>query len=339
MWMQIARGLRKNVFYSISGVIMTVVTLVLNILLIAVYKLQVQGLIISNIIAAICVIIYLELALRISSFFEFGIKGNDYRQKLIIYSLPLIPNMLSWWFMNVSDRYILNFFMGIEANGIYAVANKFPSLLLMVNSIFNLAWQESAIVEYESEDRNEFYSKTLGILINLQFTVVFVLLSCTKLIMHYVVDPKFYQSWKYIPFLYFGAVFSTFCSFYGTGYQSTKKTLGAFYTSVLGAALNIIINLLTVPYIGIQGASLSTMLAFLVVWLSRIIEMRKYFSIKIHKLNLLILLIISVMFIWLYYIELTYLSIIGFVFSLIIFIIFNKKLLYKGVINIIHVAK
>ncbi|HEX3047255.1 MAG TPA: polysaccharide biosynthesis C-terminal domain-containing protein [Bacillota bacterium] len=327
LWMQIARGLRNNVKYSMAGILMTAVVLGGNLIFIIFFKFRVNGLIISNILAALMVMVFLESSLKIRNFIHFKQRERHFLKELTSYSFPLVPNALSWWFMNVSDRYLLNYFKGIEANGIYAVANKFPSIIILVNSIFNMAWQESAISEYNSRDRDQFYTKTFNRIFRLEFTVIFVLLAFTRLIMSYMVNSKFSSAWLYIPFLYFGAVFSTFSTFYGTGYQSSKETKGAFYTTAYGALLNLGINLILTPYIGIQGASLATMLAFLVVWLIRIHQTKKYFTIRIDRVNLIILPLIALIFTWLYYQNYPYTQPLLMSASIILFIVFNRELL------------
>lgn len=301
VWMQIVRGLKDNRRYAVSGVIMTFVTLISNIIMVAVCKLRVDGLIVSSILAAITVVVYLEKSLKIYKYIKIKESNQRILAELTFYSLPLIPTALSWWFMNVSDRYILNYFKGTEANGIYAIANKFPAIIVMINSVFYSAWQESAISEYDSNDRDQFYTKMFNRLMTLEFSTIIVLLAFTKYFMSFMVNVKFINAWEYVPFLYFGAVFASFSAFYGTGYLSSKETKGAFYTTVYGAVINIVLNILMVPYIGIQGASLSTMIAFLIVWLIRMKQTQKYFIIRINRFNLITLSIISIIFLWLYF--------------------------------------
>ena len=55
------------------------------------------------------------------------------------YSIPLVPNGISWWIVNVSDRTIITAIIGTAANGIYAVSNKFPTILSSLLGIFNLS--------------------------------------------------------------------------------------------------------------------------------------------------------------------------------------------------------
>jgi O-antigen/teichoic acid export membrane protein len=329
IWSQIARGYKKNVEYSISGVLVTVIMLVLNIVLVLFLNLRVEALILATLVSNFIVLIYLEYKLRVLSSVKIRLKDTILIKKLINYSCPLIANLISWWVMNVSDRFILKYYMGLNANGIYAIANKFPSMFVMFSSIFSLAWQESAITEYGSKDRDKFYTKMFNTYMIFGFTACIVLIAFTKVIMMFMVKKSFGVAWTYVPFLYLGALFSAFSSFYGVGYQSSKKTKGAFTTSVLGAIFNIVFNFLMVPKLGIQAASLSTMLAFLIMWAARIYETRKYFKIDLDKKNLAILSLLTSIFVILYYFNNKYVEIALMICSIVLFLSFNKKFVIK----------
>jgi O-antigen/teichoic acid export membrane protein len=330
IWAQIARGYKKNVQYSISGVIVTFTMLFLNIVLVLFANLRVEALILATSISNFTALVYLEYKLRVLRSVKIRLKDTMLIKKLINYSCPLIANLISWWVMNVSDRFILNHFMGMDANGIYAIANKFPSMFFMFSSIFTLAWQESAITEYESKDRDKFYTKMFNSYMIFGFTACILLIAFTKVIMTFMISKSFGIAWRYVPFLYLGALFSALSSFYGVGYQSSKKTRGAFTTSVLGAVFNIGFNIFMVPIIGIQAASLSTMLAFLIMWIARIYETRKYFNINVDKKNLLYLTLITSTYVVLYYYSYKLTNVILMVLSIVIFIVFNKKLIMKA---------
>lgn len=57
--------------------------------------------------------------------------------KMILkYSIPLVPNSLMWWIMAAGDKYIINYFLGDSANGIYSLALKIPQIINMVYSLF-----------------------------------------------------------------------------------------------------------------------------------------------------------------------------------------------------------
>ena len=79
---------------------------------------------------------------------------------MLAYCVPLIPTAVFWWIMGVSDRYLVKWFVGSDANGIYAVAYKIPTILTILATVFMDAWRLSAIAE--SGDRRaqaRFYAR------------------------------------------------------------------------------------------------------------------------------------------------------------------------------------
>lgn len=331
---QVARALRENLIYVLSGILNTILTLSFTIMLLMITDYGVAALLFSMSVSMVLAMFFTGYKINIFSYIEWNSINKELKSKLISYSVPLIPNIINWWVMNISDRYLLTLFIGLEANGIYAIANKISSILLVFNSVFYLAWQETAITEYNSEDRNEFYTKMFNKYLVFQVAVFLVLLSVSKSLVSLFVDEKFHEAVKYLPFLYLGAIFSAFSSFYGTGYQSAKDTKGAFYSSVYGSIINILINLVAIPVIGIQAAALSTMLAFLTMWLIRIYQTRKYFNIDINRKNALISLIIIIISILLYY---KYSILLPYFMTIII--IFFLYLNYKNLITLYSQSK
>ncbi|MED4023444.1 MULTISPECIES: lipopolysaccharide biosynthesis protein [Priestia] len=330
VYLQVARGFQKNLDYAIAGIINTLVNLISTLILTIGFNLKIEGLLISVIFGFITSLVYLEMKIKILKNIKFFNKNITIRSNLVRYSVPLIPNILNWWIMNVSDRLLLTHFMGVEANGIYAIANKFPSIIIIMNSIFYLAWQESAITEYSSKDKDKFYSQMFNGFMKFQVSCLLVLLSLSPIFIYLFVESEFKEAYLYMPFLYMGAVLSSFSSFYGTGFQSAKETKGAFYSSVLGSVLNIILNLLLIPYIGIQGAAISTMLAFLVMWIMRIYQTKKYFRIKIDVKSLLILIVLTIIFTITYFnVENILSQVIFITVSLLTAFLYNKQLCYK----------
>ncbi len=328
LYLQVARGLKKNKEYATAGVINTFSNVFSIILLLIILHLKIEALLISVILGFLISIGYLEIKLKLIKKVNFFKWNSVMNNQLLSYSIPLIPNILNWWIMNVSDRLLLNYYIGIEANGIYAVANKFPSMLFVMSSIFYLAWQESSITEFESKDRDSFYTKMFNGYMKFQFSCLFILLSCSYILMYFFVDNQFKDAYFYMPFLFLGAIFSAFSSFYGTGFQSSKETKGSFYSSVVGSIINIILNIILIPMVGVQGAAIATMLAFLSMWIMRIKQTKKYFRIQLDYKTLISLTIITLIFMVIYFnVESELIRITTIILSIVIAGFYNKNLL------------
>lgn len=327
---QSIRGLKKNYVYSIAGIISTLCMLSSNIILIAVLGLRAEGLMISTTIAYIITFIYIIVSTKFLRYIKFRYNDKALSKELISYSVPLIPNYVNWWIMNVSDRIIINLFIGISGNGIYAIANKFPQIIQMMCNMFNMAWQESAILEYDKEERDTFYSQIFNNYAKILLSSMILMLSITRILFNIGINEKFADAYIYIPFLYFGVVFSTFASFYGTGYQSSKNTKGAFRSSILGSIMNILVNILLVQYIGLMAASISTMMAFLTMWIYRIFDTRKYFNIKVEWKKFIALMLLTIVYIIIYYVNdniiISSVSILG---AIVTWCLFNKEIILQ----------
>jgi O-antigen/teichoic acid export membrane protein len=231
---------------------------------------------------------YLTIKCKIYNYVKFSYIDNKLLKRMLIYSIPLIPNTLMWWVMNASDRYIIAYFMGFDNAGIYAISYKLPSLLVLIYGVFTYAWQIFAIEESDSIDKEKSYSTVF--LYNSVFFIVSIsiMLPILKVLMFTLVPVEYYDSWRYIPLLLFGTMFSAFSKFFGTGYIITKKTSGAFTTSIYGGIINLVIALVTIPIIGLYGAAISTMIGFLVMWILRMKQTKNIFYIKIEWVSLLI---------------------------------------------------
>lgn len=324
---QISRGLNKKLVYSLAGLTNAILIALFSLIFISYFHLGVEGILYGYIIAYAFSILYIVFSIKIWRYLKYSKFDFSIWKRTIMYSLPLVPNIVNWWVMNMFDRLFINYYLSIDANGLYAVANKFPSLVLMLNTIFNLAWQDSAIEHYNSVNKNKYYSRTFNKLFVLQLTSVFVLIALTKPMLIILVDEAYFESWKYVPFLYIAMVFSAFSSFYGVGFQASKQTKGAFSSSIIGSVINIALNALLIPVIGLQGAALSTMLAFLMMWIIRIYQTKKYFYISVSKKNILITFISLIFVLILYYLNMVLTDSILILFSLILFIIMNKDFL------------
>lgn len=42
--------------------------------------------------------------------------------------MPLVPNNIMWWLVSALNRPVMEIYLGMEAIGLFAVANKFPSV-------------------------------------------------------------------------------------------------------------------------------------------------------------------------------------------------------------------
>ena len=94
-------------------------------------------------------------------------------------------------------------------------------------------------------------------------------------------DESYFSAWRFIPMLLVSALFSSLSRFLETAFRSTKKTGQLAYSTIAGGIINIVLNYFLLKHIGTIGAAFATAFSFMLVWLIRMISIRKIVDIKV----------------------------------------------------------
>lgn len=288
---QFAKGIGKNLDFAISGIVSTIVLVCANIFFLTVINLGIEGYLLSITLSYCAAVIYLVFRCKVWKYSSFRVINKKVFNIMIKYSLPLVPNAIMWWIVNLSDRYMIIYFIGFGANGIYAVANRIPSVINMVNGIFNQAWQISAIEEQNAENKTKFSSNIFNMYFFASVCMVLIILAVIKPLIQLGFAESFSEAWKYIPFLSYAMIFSGMGAFLGSLYAVAKDTKKAMVSTIISAAINIGFNAILIPLIGINGAAIATFISMLVLFIFRAIDTRRYLKINYDKKLLCISLI------------------------------------------------
>lgn len=322
--------------FAFNGIILTFSTGVLNVLFLVILGYGVPGYFFAIILSNIISILYLFFSTKAYTHIDFTLIKKTSMINLLRYSAPLIPNALMWWLINASSRYFIRFFISVSANGLFAVASRVPTLISIVTQVFMQAWQLSAIEEYENETKSIFYSNVFNYLSSALFLGTSAIIIILKPMFNIIFATEYYEAWIVVPFLLLGAVFSSFSGFLGTNYIAAKQTKGVFKTSVYGGIISLFLNFLLISTLGIVGAGLSSMFSFIVMWIIRHFDTKKFIKMEVNWQNFVInIILITIQFVLLTFNFTTSLEL---VFTTGIFLIslrLNKKLLklVKGVLK------
>lgn len=325
---QVVRGLGNNRLYSIIGISNTFLLVIFNGIFLFVLKFKLEGVLISTAIAnCISILMVLFLGNLRKSFSIKNINKQEVRS-LIKYSWPLIPNTISWWLINEVNRFIILFKLGAEFNGIFALSNRFPAIILVLNSIFMLSWQDHAIGNHGKENNDTFYTKIFNVYMVLELTTVIFLISVSRYMVKYMVGPQFYSAWMYMPILYLSVAFSSFAGFLGAGYLGAKKTIGIFATTIFGSLVNLFFSFFFITKLGLFAPALGTLFGFALMWVIRVFQTRQFFTIKIDYKVFIILLIFCGVFMKLVLINNSFVQLSSIAAAILIVFFFNKTLFF-----------
>ena len=160
----------------------------------------------------------------------------------------------------------------------YTIACKIPTVMALLAGIFMEAWQFSAVTESQgkTEERDYFFSRIWELLQAALFLFGSFLIAFAKPEIMVLAAKAYYSVWQYVPILCVSAVYSSFVTFLGTIYMVKKRSNLYFWTSLLGASTNIVLNLILIPSpLGVHGAAIATMISYMVLFTVRAISTNK----------------------------------------------------------------
>ena len=321
------RGVGKNMLFAASGVVYSFFYTGFTILSLLVFHLKVDGLLLANIVAIIITVIYLLVYGNMFQYISFRYFDRKFIKEIIVYSLPIIPNAYSWWLYSSANRYVILYFLGLEFSGIWAISYKLPTIFTMFSGIFFMAWQEKSIREFNSPNRDEYFSSVLKTFISLSLGIIVVLVACSKTLLYFIVQKSFFISWQYTSLLLMAGLFQSLSLFYGVGYLYAKETKKILYTTLIGSVVTLIFSVFLIKFTGLYGVAFASALGFFVMFILRLKQTKIYFTITFPIKKTLYLLAAVVICNMLNYVDSFYVQAINIAASLLIFYMANRLFL------------
>lgn len=275
-----AQALGRVRLYAVSGILCTAFVVALNILLLSVFRLGIVGYILSNVIADALSALLLFCALRLWRYFRPKALKRSLIRSMFRYCLPLIPATVCSWIISISDRYFISYMIGSDVSGLYAVANKIASILLIASGIFTSAWQLSIVSNRPKPEQERFFSNVFSVYQAGVLIGAAALMAASRLIMRFLAAPSYYEAWHYAPVLVLGTAVACLGSFFSSVYMAEKHSTAMLVTTVAGAVVNIAGNALLIPLYGAMGAAVATFFSYVVIFVARAVHSRKLLKIR-----------------------------------------------------------
>lgn len=266
----------------IAGIMSSLINAICNILFLTKFRIGVEGYLVAHLLGVAIPMIYLFICTLNYGYLNFKAFSTDknLEKEMLRYSAPLILNGVSWWLNNSIDKVIVTFICGASANGLLSVAYKIPSIMSTMQTIFNQAWTLSAIQEFDSKDSKGFVGRIYslyGCAMTILSSIVLLLnVPLAKLL--YAND--FFVAWKYTGMLVIAHLFGGLSVCISGVFNAVKDTKTLAITTMIGGIVNVLMNIVLIPYMGVLGATIATMLSNMIVWMCRILKVRSYIKLK-----------------------------------------------------------
>lgn len=326
VFQKIVRAFGNNKLFTAIGLFNSVLILLLNLFFLKFLNLGLVSLFISLIIANLLSIIIVIFNINFFKYFSIKYYSKGKLLELLKYSIPLIPNSISWWLINSSDKFLILLFLTINENGIYAISTKYPVILILINSIFILAFQDAKLVETD----NSKLEKEVGMFnkyIDFQFTCALILISCSKLLVLLTVSSEYLDSYKYMMFLFIAVIFSSLSSYLGVYLMRENNTTEILKSSLIGGVINILFVLIFIKFIGLYACSIGSIFGFYALYYLRYNYLNKKYKFKVNNKKIAVYLLITLFtaFVFIYF-DSIYINLLIILFF-VLFFIRNKEII------------
>ncbi|MBF4468622.1 MAG: polysaccharide biosynthesis C-terminal domain-containing protein [Methanobrevibacter arboriphilus] len=242
--------------------------------------------------------VFIIMLLMIGGYLGLAIPKFKNLKEELEFAIPTIPSNVSSWVVDSSDKYVIGIFIGSAAVGYYSPSYALGSILLMFLSPFALLLP-AVLPKYFEEGNlkqvNIFlkYSMKYFMIITVPAAVGLSILS--KPILLIITTPEIaLNGYLITPFVCLGAIFMGMYGITNNILILEKKTkiLGKIW--ILVGFLNLLFNIIAVPFIGIIGAAIVTLLCYLIALLITVFYSRKYLELPYDYISMIKIAISSI---------------------------------------------
>ena len=202
-----------------------------------------------------------------------------YLKPLLTIAIPLLPNFLIYWVFNSSDKLMITNLIGAGATGVYSVGAKLGHASQLIYTAFAGGWQYFAFSTMRDEHQVESNSQVfeyLGVISFFCTTIMFIL---SKPIYSLLFTGDYVAGFIIAPYLFLAPLLQMLFQVAANQFLVIKKTWPNLLILSLGAIVNVVLNLILIPILGIEGAAIATLVGYIISDLVCIIVLIKM---KLH---------------------------------------------------------
>ena len=188
---------------------------------------------------------------------------KDILKQLLIIALPLFPNFLIYWIFNSSDRLMITNLIGVGAEGVYSVGAKLGQASQLIYIAFAGGWQYFAFSTMKEKTQVKSNSQVFEYLGVISFSATALVCAFSYYVFLTFFEGEYIQGYIIAPYLFLAPLLQMLFQVACNQFLVIKKTWPNLLILLGGASLNVILNCLLIPIIGIEGASIATLIGYI----------------------------------------------------------------------------
>lgn len=208
----------------------------------------------------------MELTFAVLNRKWFSLRKFDFAllKQMLVIAVPLLPNFLVYWVFNSSNKLIITNLLGIGVAGVYSVSSKLGQVSQLIYTAFSGGWQYFAFSTMKDDDQvksNSLIFEYLGII---SFCASAFIFAWSELIFKLLFTGEYVAGYIAAPYLFFAPLLQMLFQVGANQFIVVKKTWPNVLILSAGAVVNIAVNVVLVPVLGIEGAAIASLLGYAV---------------------------------------------------------------------------
>ena len=277
----------KGFKYSIWSVVSRVLNLVIVVILLKNYKSTFESVIYASLLSQIITSFSLIIFEHGNITINFKKIDKTMLKRMLSFGLPILPATCMSWALSSMDLIFLRTMSNYTEVGIYSMALKFVSIMLIVQASFTSLWAPIAFKWYkenQSKKKYEMVTESVSFIMILLFGFVLLFKNMITLF----ISDAYYSSIFILPFLLFYPVFYTISETITVGISFSRKTYYNMFVSFISLIVNLFLNYTLIPIYGGKGAAFATGISYLLFfWLRTIFSRKVWYKFPIIKFVIL----------------------------------------------------
>lgn len=185
-------------------------------------------------------------------------------KQLLIIGVPLLPNFLIYWIFNSCDKLMITSIIGVGAAGVYSIGSKLGHASQLIYTAFAGGWQFFAFSTMKEENQVKSNSLIFEYLSIISFVASAFICAFSYSIFRILFTEEYMSGYIIAPYLFLAPLLQMLFQIVSNQFLVIKKTWPNFLILSIGAIVNIIVNYFFIPILGIEGASIATLLGYAV---------------------------------------------------------------------------
>lgn len=259
---------RRARLFAVLKVLNIVINVAANLVFLLVFHAGIEGIFLSGLIASAATA--LMLIPVISAKLQFRMPGELFKA-LLRFGLPYMPAGLAAMMIQVGDRLVMKRLTDDATIGIYQANYRLGIFMMLVVSMYDYAWRPFFLSNAQAPNAKQLFARILTYFVLAGTGIVLVLslfmpdLVAIRIFNRTIIDQRYWGGLSIVPVVLLGYLFLGIYNNLIAGIYIEKKTGHLPLITAAGAVVNIAVNFALIPVMGMMGAALATLAAYLVM--------------------------------------------------------------------------